>query len=98
MPKGKYLKWSEVPEYKKLIIDVIKDVAEQNKTFTLTDVYDKCNERFINLPHGRRDIANAFNLMVSEEFCYARVERRTTIDSIPVTLCKSYIFQGGNNG
>jgi len=41
MPKGKYLKWSEVPEYKKLIIDVIKDVAEQNKTFTLTEVYNR---------------------------------------------------------
>lgn len=98
MPKGKYLKWSEVPQYKKLIIDVIKDVAEQNKTFTLTEVYNRCNEKFIHLPNGRRDIANAFNLMVSQEFNYARVERRTTIDKIPVTLCKSYIFQGGNNG
>lgn len=97
MPKGKYRKWSEVPEYKKQIIDTIREVAEENKIFSLNQVYERCLDKKIELPRGKHEIANSFSIMVSEAFDYARVLRQTSINSVRVTLCQSYIYQGGKN-
>lgn len=97
MPKGEYVKWSEVPEWKRLVIDIIKEIAEKNKTFTLGDVYELCNKRFIHLSNGKKDVAQAFNLMVSEEFFYAKVIKRTQIKGKHTTICQSFIYERNAN-
>jgi hypothetical protein len=91
MPKGFYLKWSTVPEWKKQVIDVIEEVAQENPTFMLSDVYRICNERFIHLPDGKKSVAIAFKLMVDQEFDYAKVLKRTIINNQHECICQSFL-------
>ncbi len=92
-----YRKWSEVPEWEKLVIDVIRELAEKNKIFTLNDVHKLCDERFISVPNGRKSIGQAFRMMVEWDFFYAKIIKRTQVKGEYTTICQSFIYGENQN-
>lgn len=98
MPKGKnnYQKLSQLPEWKRQVIDIFETLAKQKKYFTTHEVLCLATQQSIELPFGATSIGAVIQFMRANDYFYFTPQKKKVkIENIKggyTTLLKSHLF------